>query len=48
MVLERLNKTMQIIRVTGAQKGRSTSPKQTLVTAATASSVNITLKLRWL
>ena len=41
MVLERLDKTMKIIRVAGTQKGRSPSRKLTCVTAARASSVNI-------
>jgi hypothetical protein len=41
MVFERLNETMKIIRVTGAQKGKSPSRRRTCVTAATASSVNM-------
>ena len=39
--MERLNKTMKIIRVTGTQKGRSPSRRRTCVAAARASSVNI-------
>ena len=41
MVLERLNKTMKIIRVTCTQKGRSPSRRRTCVSAARASPVNI-------